>query len=418
MSLANLIKPSQSGPLKPASNSWKRDPPDEDKDNSEPNAKRPRYSWYVTLESESSRDATSNGESDNESIHSIQDQETEYARDTSDTSTWISTSDEYHPENVSFQVEYDVESLSESDNPFLNISSSDPEDILTVGVFASLSSLSDSEVRQQQVEDTDVSLTSEDSEISKADYWSCIQCNMKNNNPLFRYCERCYQLRKNFFPPRPKRKRKHDKKPIDNKLENETASENNSQQLSRMDSGLGGSSQESQSFSLSSSQALESDMETEDRMVFSPTSCSNNLISKDASIDERHGNISGQFVNNPTGFEVDKDEVDAKVTSFSLKHLSGTDTISVSNDKKNQKTETNSQNDIKILSNNQKEKSDESENKLCLVCTVSPKNGAFVHGSVSHICCCYQCAVRIWRTTKHCPICKRKITNVLKAFYV
>ena len=44
-------------------------------------------------------------------------------------------------------------------------------------------------------DDSDDSRSTVDSEIEKADYWTCVQCNNKNNNPLFRYCEKCYQVK-------------------------------------------------------------------------------------------------------------------------------------------------------------------------------------------------------------------------------
>ena len=43
-------------------------------------------------------------------------------------------------------------------------------------------------------DDSDNSRSTVDSEIGKADYWTCVQCNNRNNNPLFRYCEKCYQV--------------------------------------------------------------------------------------------------------------------------------------------------------------------------------------------------------------------------------
>jgi hypothetical protein len=55
---------------------------------------------------------------------------------------------------------------------------------------------------------------------------------------------------------------------------------------------------------------------------------------------------------------------------------------------------------------------------LCIVCTARPKNGAFVHGKITHICCCYPCAMKVWMTNgNRCPICNRKVTQLLKAFY-
>ena len=40
-------------------------------------------------------------------------------------------------------------------------------------------------------EDTDGSF---DLELGQADYWKCVKCNNKQNNPLYRYCEKCYQV--------------------------------------------------------------------------------------------------------------------------------------------------------------------------------------------------------------------------------
>lgn len=34
-----------------------------------------------------------------------------------------------------------------------------------------------------------------DSEVDLCDYWSCAQCLAKNNNPLYRYCEKCFKVR-------------------------------------------------------------------------------------------------------------------------------------------------------------------------------------------------------------------------------
>ena len=40
-------------------------------------------------------------------------------------------------------------------------------------------------------EDSDGSI---DPEIGQADYWHCVKCKHRKNNPLYRYCEKCYQV--------------------------------------------------------------------------------------------------------------------------------------------------------------------------------------------------------------------------------
>lgn len=53
---------------------------------------------------------------------------------------------------------------------------------------------------------------------------------------------------------------------------------------------------------------------------------------------------------------------------------------------------------------------------LCMMCLTEPKNGVFVHSRFLHLCCCYRCAVKVWKKQKRCPICNCKVKNVLKLF--
>lgn len=36
--------------------------------------------------------------------------------------------------------------------------------------------------------------SSDDPELGRADYWECIKCKNRQNNPMYRYCEKCYQV--------------------------------------------------------------------------------------------------------------------------------------------------------------------------------------------------------------------------------
>ncbi|XP_065094737.1 E3 ubiquitin-protein ligase Mdm2-like, partial [Ochlerotatus camptorhynchus] len=53
---------------------------------------------------------------------------------------------------------------------------------------------------------------------------------------------------------------------------------------------------------------------------------------------------------------------------------------------------------------------------LCMFCLSEPKNSVFVHSNFVHLCCCYKCAMKIWRQRKSCPICNCKVKNVMKLF--
>lgn len=42
--------------------------------------------------------------------------------------------------------------------------------------------------------DTEESDGPDDPELGRADYWTCVKCKNKQNNPMYRYCEKCYQV--------------------------------------------------------------------------------------------------------------------------------------------------------------------------------------------------------------------------------
>lgn len=46
--------------------------------------------------------------------------------------------------------------------------------------------------------DTESSDAPTDPELGRADYWTCIKCKNQKNNPLYRFCEKCYQVNSPF----------------------------------------------------------------------------------------------------------------------------------------------------------------------------------------------------------------------------
>ncbi|XP_044739417.1 E3 ubiquitin-protein ligase Mdm2-like isoform X2 [Chrysoperla carnea] len=194
--------------------------PSDDETCSEPPSKyAASLQWYqVVLESESSKSS----EHDTESVLSIQDKETDYARDTSDTDA------------TDTDVEYEVASLSEDDEHVASFwgdlgqsdSSSGTDDVLgDVEMLAAICKAAeeDSDVglwaadtdgeSSQQSDDLDASRSSRLVASRKRPplLLKCVQCKGVNDNPFYRYCEKCYQARKKIFPPRPRRHRTRDK---------------------------------------------------------------------------------------------------------------------------------------------------------------------------------------------------------------
>lgn len=70
-------------------------------------------------------------------------------------------------------------------------------EVVAKALFApSSSSSSDSddfEILAQDA-DTEESDAPTDPELGCADYWTCIKCKNQKNNPMYRFCEKCYQV--------------------------------------------------------------------------------------------------------------------------------------------------------------------------------------------------------------------------------
>lgn len=61
------------------------------------------------------------------------------------------------------------------------------------GAVAAVICNSSLEAWATDAEDSDSSL--DETSLGRTDFGTCLQCKSKNDNPLFRYCERCFQVR-------------------------------------------------------------------------------------------------------------------------------------------------------------------------------------------------------------------------------
>lgn len=179
-------------------------------------SKRRRYNYY-RLESESSH--ASGGDTETtESIYSHQGYETELVMDTPDTESKSELSDS----DEDLEIEYEVQSLSENENaPVGSDSSSGAEDFLAVaGAITAVICEPSLEPSLTDGEDSDNSSLAE-IQIQRTNYDACMQCKLRNDNPLFRYCKKCFQVRKTFFPPRPRGFKKKIRKSKDRLIHNQ-----------------------------------------------------------------------------------------------------------------------------------------------------------------------------------------------------
>ncbi|VVC87092.1 unnamed protein product [Leptidea sinapis] len=115
-----------------------------------------------------------------ETIFSIQGKETDFVRDTSDTEWYSSDFGELEP----------VSSEPEDEAPFTADTDTTDNEIISTKVIE-VSVGDDGELQFADSEQTDSE--GSDSEMDLYDYWLCAQCRAENNNPLYRYCEKCFK---------------------------------------------------------------------------------------------------------------------------------------------------------------------------------------------------------------------------------
>ncbi|XP_050314225.1 uncharacterized protein LOC126748802 isoform X2 [Anthonomus grandis grandis] len=399
--------------------------------------KRPRQNYY-RLESESSK-ASDDG---TESICSFQERETDFVQDSSDLNT---DSDEKGSE-YDVQFEYEVASLSEDDGNLFEGSTTDSEMMLAAA--AAVICQNSFEGWITDVEDSDSS--TEESSFKRTDFSTCVQCKGENINPMYRYCEKCFQERKKYFPPRPKRRKNRPKKkeatPPRVKLDTLRSCLSGLSQ----DSGLG-SSQECPSFGLdqivvpehlqstgtsktddSSTNPLdpkqpeniEKISRTSEKSPNSPTRCVNsenalpqktvpslkrNRTSSESSLSE-HETPKKLKASESQGSEQHTSDLGSEASSSVLNSFSSVGSNSSSSG-------FFSENNLPVMQNRSSGfGSDKSDPELCIFCNNAPKNSIFLHTNIAHCCCCYPCAKKTLKSIKRCPICNGTVNKVLRIF--
>ncbi|CAG4928786.1 unnamed protein product [Colias eurytheme] len=339
-----------------------------------------------------------------ETIFSIQGKETDFVRDTSDTELGSDAEREFEPATE-----------SEDDGPIGCESSgqSDNEIITTKVIEVSVGDDGELQFADSEQTDSDGS----DSEMDLYDYWLCAQCRAENNNPLYRYCEKCFKVRKNFFPPRPKRK---------------------SRRNNRLDTDLQTFSQES---GISAKTVPDTDILPVKEHLPDSQSVPDTypIQDTDTADPERFARTLSQDSGVESAFN-SQESCQERVKSVPNVILGRRKRRADSVDRNNKRIRTDytdSESDASVadvqpivkmvsdpaltIDNNilptdvlLKDKL-EAKDDMCIVCFAEPKSGVFVHGRIAHICCCYKCAVKVWAKAKRCPVCNCKVSNVLKA---
>ncbi|CAH1954541.1 unnamed protein product [Acanthoscelides obtectus] len=421
--------------------------------------KRPRW-YHFRLESESSKAS----EEDTESVYSLQDRETDVVRDTTDTGT--EGSDDEHGDE--FVIEYEVASMTESDNESNSSSGSElvPADMILAAAAAAICD-SSLETWITDVEESDNSSLEDPSPTGTKGFSTCAQCRARNDNPMYRYCEQCFQDRKRFFPPRPRGKAKRTKK----KKQKEVPIREPPVKLDTLRSCLSGLAQSSGSASQDSGISSSQDwpLLDLDQIVVPESHLKTGTSSPSTVTTEEKTEYKAEVLLNPatkrkrcesesslSDFEVKKPrrklrkslsdgETDSNTAKVSPlvdfeekrkqlgknypKNLSVTgilrkpfvtDPKALPTEEKplslSQTSDLGSEVSTSSCSSTSASTTSSSKEELCIFCNSAPKDSIFLHTNIAHQCCCYKCAKRTLRTIKRCPICNRSVNKVVKIF--
>ncbi|XP_059614290.1 E3 ubiquitin-protein ligase Mdm2-like [Phlebotomus argentipes] len=396
--------------------------------------------FYITLAKESPRECVRSD--DDATYDSFHGRETDVCRDTSDTET---SGDE-----TIAVLEYEVATDSSSENNLYSddSSSGSEHDV----VIAALTSLIDDSISGSDfaifadTEASDDSAT--DPEINRADYWECVKCKNKQNNPLYRYCEKCYRTRKDYFPPRPKRRRKRTKRRTKDRRRSLRGARSSSASDDEADMGEikdrrretepdGKGSVKGRRCLVSRQECVansagetpESDEEEEaakdgggvtrsggagvnsslgDRKRRSSRSSVDILEDEEDDVCKR-ARYENKFFKNVWDNEPEESGVQSCASSQDLSSLSPTTILPESQ-------ETAICEDLDLARAKELSGSSNPLDEPCMMCLKEPKDGVFVHSSFLHLCCCYKCAKKAWNKHKRCPICNSKVKNVLRLF--
>ena len=55
---------------------------------------------------------------------------------------------------------------------------------------------------------------------------------------------------------------------------------------------------------------------------------------------------------------------------------------------------------------------------VCNICRERPNTAVMVHNGTGHQYCCYKCSLKLKRSGKGCPVCRKPITHIIKNFIV
>jgi len=348
---------------------------------------------------------------DTETIYSEQGYETIKITD----QVQSSDSEEEEPNQNYHDLEYEVESNEEEERPpqamgmgqdFSSADDTDTDVDETI-VHTSIDKFDnwrgetnywgDSEEDLKSGKADEKSLDGYDSEPDNTDLWKCISCKTPLK-PFIRYCTKCWNIRKGWVPERPKHKRKTRpallaartlKAVIPNIMDSDTETDGGPRtgERPRFDSKASTCSQDSgigsQEFETLSQEDETSTKEIQSSSLFDTINESkfSRSISLDLQSEKSSSGVSSMDLGDSASTADLKDFPLSPSTSDSFSFKSAESTTATG---------------------------------LCGLCCQRPKNASLIHGRLGHQVCCYPCAKKLWKKRSQCPVCRRKVSQIVK----
>ncbi|KAL5274903.1 hypothetical protein ACFFRR_001124 [Megaselia abdita] len=394
-------------------------------------------SYFVVLEKEIIRNHSDDSRESDVEFHN---RETDFCKDSSD-SSFDETSFDF--------VEYEVASTTDIESQFDVSSSGTDEHFGQIDITTLICGTTPTEFADTSDSDSH----SHDSELSPADFWKCIKCNNQQNNPLFRYCEKCYQIKKTHFPPPPRmRKRRYHKSVGNTRRRGPTSTTTSSSLLINGNNGshlnfkhnlhLRKSNSVNHIKTQDSFHAEDENLKSiRKRKTSSLTNNSKRIRTNSFSECSEVDSTNSQQVIGRHGEEKECDVVSladtviGELSEEEINLLKGDIEINklLEVPKKASKRDPNvlfqsfsciettvddSPNQLPIIKRKSTLSNDSSSSSSgsCIFCLTEPKNAVFVHSKFVHLCSCYKCAVKIFNKNKRCPICNCSVKTVLQVF--
>ncbi|XP_045113767.1 uncharacterized protein LOC123506016 isoform X2 [Portunus trituberculatus] len=414
--------------------------------------------------------------SDAESVYSVQDYETEYCRNTE-----FESSEEEDLMEVNSEIfeEYEPPSDDARDDKDQCDDSDSSIDDVEIAVLAY--TLVQDEAEEGFWADDDSVTDSEHSDEDNdpecvSDRWDCLTCGLKNK-PFVRYCSKCWQLRKNWLPDPPKKRRRKPrpkKKNTRNRMASGPSEQSTSQGASQWkdedagtssESSVGGSSQAGELIRYSSVSTTVSGSSTQDSGCFLSQDLLESQEATEVLVDEHcvEERTESQASESKDSSEAEKQSLEETVQpkmlssrkrkSSSSEYFTTAKRLKRSEDKVEVPygdPETLAKEIFKFVSSSkgkewlispdgmkfarslqpspayqesitrmiaeQTSSSGASSgiSMLCSICCLRPKNASIIHGRLAHQATCYQCARKLLNDGARCPVCRRKIHMVCK----